>query len=149
MYIARPGHCTLRVRTCRAQLSSLTTRSNCWCSNIARFECTWKLSSWVRARRVTRLFRARSTAGNIYNTNTLYSKPVVALTVAHSTAGNIYKHKHFIQQTSSGINCGTQYSREYLQHTNTLYSKPVVALTVARSTAGNIYNTQTLYTANQ
>ena len=63
----------------------------------------------------------------------------MALTVACSTAGNIYKHKHFIQQTSSGINCGTQYSQEYLQHTNTLYSKPVVALTVARSTARNIY----------
>ena len=55
------SHC----HTCRAQLRRRTMRSNCWCSSMALLACTWWLSSWVRAKRDTRLFSVRSTAGNI------------------------------------------------------------------------------------
>lgn len=51
--------------TCRAQLSSLTTRSNCWCSNMALLLWMWKHSSFTRACLAILLLRARNTAGKI------------------------------------------------------------------------------------
>ena len=54
-----------RRSTWREQLMSLTTRSNCWWSNVARLFLMWLLSSSTSPSRVALFFSAFNTAGNI------------------------------------------------------------------------------------
>jgi len=61
--------------TCNAQFISLTTKSNCWCSNIALFPTTCCANSVQRASLAAFDFNARRTAGNVFRaSDILFSK---------------------------------------------------------------------------